>query len=145
MITLALFRKMAEDGVAGLQKEVNFYWEEMPLQRNGSPASGVWLVTRGGTINHGSPKGKNLRTTVDFYVAFADKTKTEDVEAKILAWLLENRCFCELSGENGTASYDYKNIRLFPTQTPQNAGATENGLIVKTASAEIIYDLTKGE
>ena len=38
MITLALFRQMAEDGVAGLVKDRNFFWEEMPLQKDAPTA-----------------------------------------------------------------------------------------------------------
>lgn len=141
MITLALFRQLAEDGVAGLTKDKDLFWEEMPLQSNGKPANGVWIVTRGGSAEN-SPKGLNLKSTVDFYVAFANKVKTEDVHQKILDWLIANPCFCELSGSvSGTTySYDYTNVRVRPTTTPQNDGVTENGLIVKIASAQIIYD-----
>lgn len=144
MITLALFRKMVEEGVAGLigdetNPKRNFYWEEVPLQSQGQPARGVWLITRPGNIER-TRKGLNLRTTVDFYVAFKDKVKIEDVHQAIRRWLIDNRSICELKGNLGTTSYHYSNIRIQPTTTPQNSGATENGLFVKVASAEIIYD-----
>lgn len=141
MITLALFRKMVEDGVAGLTKDKNFFWDEAPLQHNGKPAKGVWLVTRGGDITS-SRKGLNLRTTVDFYVAFSNKAKTEDTYQAIQQWLRANQSLCELSGTiTGTEySYDYSNVRIRPTQSPQNSGVTENGLIIKVASALLVYD-----
>lgn len=142
MITLALFRQMAEEQVAGLIEDENFKWEEMPVPENGEPAEGVWMVTRGGSATD-SPRGYNLRTTVDFYVTFNDKTKTEMVQQEILKWVLKNRCFCELAGTIGSAKYDYRNIRIRPTTTPENAGVTVGGLIVKTASVEIIYNLAK--
>lgn len=140
MITLALFEKMATDEVAGLVRNDGFYWEEAPLQQNGKPASGVWLVTRGGSAQN-SPKGLNLRTTVDFYVAYKNKIKTEKTHLAILNWLIANRGICEMSGQVYGESYEFHNIRINPVQTPQNDGVTENGLIVKVASAEIIYDL----
>lgn len=139
MITLALFEKMAEDNVAGLTKNTDFFWEEMPLQKDGKPAQGVWLVTRGGD-NSTSRNGLNMRTTVDFYVAFKNKVETETVHKMIHDWLTTALGFCELSGSVGGTNYSYTNIRVRPTTTPENAGATENGLIVKVASALLIYD-----
>lgn len=139
MITLALFRQMAADGVANLVKDTNFFLEEAPLQHDGKPANGVWLVTRGGDITT-SRKGLNLRTTIDFYVAFANKAKSEAIHGEILDWLRENRSICRLAGSVGDFSYDFGNIRIQPSQTPQNAGVTENGLVVKVASALLVYD-----
>lgn len=139
MITLALLEKMAEDGVANLTPDKDLFWEELPLQKDGKPANGVWIVTRGG--NAGDAKSHNLHTTVDIYVALANKPKTEAVHQQILQWINQNRGFCELSGSVGGTTYSFTNVRVRPTITPQNFGATDNGLIVKIASAEIIYDL----
>ena len=139
MITLALLKQMASDEVANLEIDKNLFWEEMPLQKDGKPATGVWIVTRGGDA--GDAKGRNQRSTVDFYVALANKPKTEAVHQAILSWIIANRCFCELSGTVGDTAYSFTNVRLRPTTTPQNYGSTENGLIVKIASAEVIYDL----
>lgn len=141
MITLALYRKMAED-IDVLKKDENFFWEEMPLQADGKPASGVWLVTRGGNASN-SPKGLNLKTTFDFYVAFKNKVQTEDVQKKVLEWIIKNPYICRLCGGTDDARYfyDYSNIRIRPTTTPENDGVTENGKIVKMASAQLTYDI----
>lgn len=139
MITLALLEQMVKDKVADLTIDKNLFWEEAPLQKDGKPASGVWLVTRGGDA--GDAKGRNLHTTVDFYVALANKPKTEAVHQEILEWIIANKCFCELSGSVGGTTYSFTNVRIRPTVMPQNFGATENGLIVKIASAEVIYSL----
>lgn len=140
MITLALLQRMVNDNVAGLVIDKNCFWEQAPLQKDGSPASGVWLVTRGGNASN-SPKGLNLRSTVDFYVALANKPKTEEVHQQILKWIIRNPCLCRLTGSVGGASYDYTNVRIRPTTTPQNFVVTQNNLVVKIASAEIIYDI----
>lgn len=144
MITLALYQKMQQDNVAGLADLGNFYWEEMPLQHDGEPASGVWLITRPGNIEN-TTRGLNLRSTVDFYVGLEDKVEIENFLAQIRNWVTTNRYFCELSGSIGDTNYHFTNIRIRPTTTPQNSGVTENGIFVKVASAEIIYDdeLTK--
>lgn len=139
MITLALLKQLADDQVANLTIDKDLFWEEMPLQKDGKPATGVWIVTRGG--NAGDAKGRNQRSTVDFYVALKNKPKTEAVHQAILRWIIANRCFCELSGTVGDTAYSFSNVRLRAATTPQNYGATENGLIVKIASAEVIYDL----
>ena len=111
---------------------------------SGAPAEGVWLVTRGGDAGT-SHNGLNLKTTVDFYVGFANKLKTETVHKQILEYFTENVGFCELSGKYGDFDYAYENIRVRPTATPENVGATENGVIVKVASYNIIYDLITNE
>lgn len=140
MITLALLKQIVDDGVANLVIDQNCFWEQAPLQKDGSPASGVWLVTRGGNASN-SPKGLNLRTTVDFYVALANKPKTEEVHQQILEWMIQNPCICELSGSVGGVTYSYANIRIRPTTTPQNFVITQNNLVVKIASAELVYDI----
>jgi hypothetical protein len=140
MITLGLFEQMAQDGVAGLTRNKDFFWEEMPLQRDGSPAQGVWLVTRQGDLST-SQNGLNLVSIVDFYVGFSNKVRTEAVHTAILQWLLQNKCICCLSGTVGGTTYSYSNVRIRPTTTPENGGATENGTIVKIASARLVYDI----
>lgn len=140
MITLALLKQMVSDNVANLVVDQNCFWEQAPLQKDGSPASGVWLVTRGGNASN-SPKGLNLHSTVDFYVALANKPKTEDVHQQILEWIIRNPCLCRLTGSVGGVTYDYTNVRIRPTTTPQNFVVTQNNLVVKIASAEIIYDI----
>lgn len=139
MITTAIFRKMADDQVAGLVKDSDFFLEEAPLQHDGQPATGVWLVTRGGDASM-SPKKLNLKTTIDFYVAFENKIKIEATHQAILDWIIANRSICELGGSVGGTTYAFSNVRLRPATTPENAGVTENGLLVKVASCSVIYD-----
>ena len=140
MITLALLQEMVGDGVANLVIDKNCFWEQAPLQKDGSPASGVWLVTRGGNAAN-SPKGLNLRSTVDFYVALANKPKTEAVHQEILEWIIKNPCICEMVGSIGGTTYKFTNVRIRPTTTPQNFVVTQNNLVVKIASAELVYDI----
>ena len=140
MITLAILQQMVEDGVADLEIDKNCFWEQAPLQKDGSPASGVWLVTRSGNAMN-SPKGHNLNSTIDFYVALANKPKTEDVHQQILEWIIENPCFCEMTGSVGGTDYSFYNVRIRPTTTPQNVMVTGNNLVVKIASAQLVYDI----
>lgn len=148
MITLALYQQMLKDGVASLHEGQrkgnqddarNFFWEEAPLQVDGKPASGVWIVSRGGDIS-ATHRGLNLRTTVDFYIATRDKTITEQIQQQIRQYLTKNICFCQLSSDADGEKYQFSNVRIRPASTPENAGATENGLIVKIASALLVYD-----
>ena len=140
MITLAILEQMETEDVAGIKVDTNAFWEQAPLLKDGKPAQGIWLVTRGGDASN-SPKGLNLKSTVDFYVALANKPKTEKVHQQILEWILKNPCICELSGSVGGTTYNYENIRIRPTTTPQNFIVSENGLVIKLASANITYDI----
>lgn len=147
MITLAILEQLAADNGDFVIDE-NLFWEEAPLQHDGNPAEGTWIVTRGGSATN-TPKGHNLRTTVDFYVAYADKVETEAALAGIAEWLRSNRYICLMRGPHddnvevigGDFSYSFRNVRILPTTTPVNNGTTENGNIVKIESADIIYDL----
>lgn len=141
MITLAILKQMESENVAGIVVDTNAFWEQAPLLKDGVPAEGIWLVTRGGSASN-SPKGLNLHTTVDFYVALANKPKTETVHQQILEWIIKNPCICELTGSVGGTTYDFTNIRIRPTTTPQNFVVSQNGLVVKVASASIIYDIS---
>lgn len=140
MISLAILKQMASENVANLVIDKNAFWEEAPLQKDGAPAQGVWFITRGGSAQN-SPKGLNLHSTVDIFVALANKPKTEKVHQDILSWLLKNPTFCELAGSVGGVDYDFTNVRIRPTTTPQNSAITQNHLIVKVVSVNIIYDL----
>ena len=141
MITLAIMKQMEADGVAGLEIDKGFYWEEAPLQKDGNPAQGVWIVTRGGSsIN--TPHGKNQATTIDFFIAYNDKTKTEATAAAIAEWIRANLGICKLSGTAGSSQYAFENIRLRQTTTVANYGVTQNGIIVKAISAQVYYDTT---
>ena len=140
MITLALLKHLSDQNTAGLELDQNAFWEEAPLQKDGKPASGVWFITRSG-IAYNSPKGGNLKTTIDIYVAKKNKLETEKVHQDLLIWILKNPSICTLKGEMGGFSYNFENIRIKPTTTPENAMITENGLIVKMASVELTYDI----
>lgn len=140
MITAAILIKLTAD-TPGLTLDQNAFWEEAPLQRDGTPAEGVWLVTRGG--NQTTARGTNQLTTMDFYVAFKNKTKTEKTIESISEWIRTNKTICELSGAVGDSRYNFTNIRIRPATTPTNYGATENGLIVKMASAQVYYDINQ--
>ena len=140
MITLAIMRQMATDCPDSLAIDDNFFWEELPLQRDGKPAEGVWCITRGGSAAN-TPHGINQKTTIDFYVAYNNKMTAESYQAIIAEWIRSNRAICELSGTIGDNSYYFTNIRIAPETTPQNSGATSNGNIVKVASATVVYDL----
>lgn len=139
MIAIAILKKMSQDQVAGLTLDKDFFCEEAPLQKDGKPAQGAWIVTRGGS-NTNTPNGINQQTTLDFYVAYPNKAKTEAVHSEILQWIRANLAICELSGTVGDSQYEFRNIRIRPTTTPQNYGATENGNIVKLASVNVFYD-----
>lgn len=138
MISLAILQQMALD-IEEFVTDENLFWEELPLQHDGKPAEGVWIVTRGGSAIN-TPNGHNLKTTIDFYVAMADKTTAEHYLALIAEWIRAHRVICDLSGSAGDGFYAFENVRIASTTTPMNNGATTNGNIVKTASANVIYD-----
>lgn len=141
MITYAIMKAIADSGTAGLTIDKDFYWEQEPLQANGKPAQGAWLLSRGGS-NVDTTKGLNQRVTIDIYVAYNDKTKTEATLKAIADWIRNNRVICALNGTASGSSYAFTNIRITPATTPQNVGLNAtNGQVIKTVSADIVFDI----
>lgn len=141
MITYAIMKAIAAAGTAGLTIDKDFYWEQEPLQANGKPAQGAWLLSRGGS-NVDTTKGLNQRVTIDIYVAYNDKTTTETTLKAIADWIRNNRVICELNGTVSGSSYAFTNIRITPATTPQNVGLNAtNGQVIKTVSADIVFDI----
>ena len=141
MITYAIMKAIADAGAAGLTIDKDFYWEQEPLQANGKPAQGAWLLSRGGS-NVDTTKGLNQRVTIDIYVAYNDKTKTEATLKAIADWIRNNRIICALNGTASGSSYAFTNIRITPATTPQNVGLNAtNGQVIKTVSADIVFDI----
>lgn len=142
MITIALFQKMALDQVAGLTADKDFFNEELPLQKDGKYAEGTWLVTRGGSAQN-TPRGINQHTTVDVYVAYSNRAKADSIHEAIMAWIRNNASICSLSGTVAGSSYSFANIRIRPATTPQNMGATTNGMLIKMASMDVTFDINQ--
>lgn len=142
MITIAILKQIVADNVAGLVLDKNLFCEENPIKPDGSIAEGVWAVTRGNAIQN-NPRGINLRSTIDFYVALSNRVAIETTHAQILDWIQTHKCFCELSGSVGGANYNLHNVRIRPATTPQNSGTTSNGVLVKVASMVVYYDISK--
>ena len=141
MITYAIMKAIADAGTAGLTIDKDFYWDQEPLQANGKPAQGAWLLSRGGS-NVDTTKGLNQRVTIDIYVAYNDKTKTEATLKAIADWIRNNRVICELNGTASGSSYAFTNVRITPATTPQNVGLNAtNGQVIKTVSADIVFDI----
>ncbi len=141
MITYAIMKAIADAGTAGLTIDKDFYWEQEPLQANGKPAQGAWLLSRGGS-NVDTTKGLNQRVTIDIYVAYNDKTKTESTLKAIADWIRNNRVICALNGTASGSSYAFTNVRIMPATTPQNVGLNAtNGQVIKTVSADIVFDI----
>lgn len=141
MITYAIMKAIADAGTAGLTIDKDFYWEQEPLQANGKPAQGAWLLSRGGS-NVDTTKGLNQRVTIDIYVAYNDKTTTETTLKAIADWVRNNRVICALNGTVSGSSYAFTNVRITPATTPQNVGLNAtNGQVIKTVSADIVFDI----
>ena len=76
-------------------------------------------------------------------MAYSNRAKAENIQKTILDWIRANSSICELSGTVGGISYSFANIRIRPTTTPQNMGATTNGLLIKMASMDVTYDINQ--
>lgn len=135
MVTLHLLKLLEDEGFGVI--DTNLFWEEVPLDSNGDPLDGVWIVTRGTEIS---------RTNVgqqafDIYARYANKLTTAGKLEDILNYLQEAYGeVCELPDVPPYSASVYSNVRIEPVSSVENVGTDENEKIVKLISGIIRYN-----
>lgn len=135
MVTLHLLKLLEDRGFGVI--DTNLFWEEVPLDSNGDPLDGVWIVTRGTEIS---------RTNVgqqafDIYARYANKLTTAGKLEDILNYLQEAYGeVCELPDVPPYSASVYSNVRIEPVSSVENVGTDENEKIVKLISGIIRYN-----
>lgn len=135
MVTLHLLKLLEDEGFGVI--DTNLFWEEVPLDSNGDPLDGVWIVTRGTEIS---------RTNVgqqafDIYARYANKLTTASKLEDILKYLQEAYGeVCELPDVPPYSASVYSNVRIEPVSSVENVGTDENEKIVKLISGIIRYN-----
>lgn len=138
MITLSILKELENEGFGTI--DTNLFLEEAPLDTNGKPKNGLWLVTRGSTVSRTNVEIQSL----DLYSRFTNKLTGHTKLAEALEWLQEAYSdVCTLPAVAPYTTQTYTNVRIFPTSSIQNAGVDENGKIVRVISFDVYYN--KGE
>lgn len=135
MITLHIAKLLANAGFGTLDTDI--FWEEVPINANGVPRNGIWVVTRGVPITR-----TNLHIqSFDIYARYGNKLTTHQKLESILEYL--QTAFvdvCTLPTVPPYSTTVYSNVRIVPTSGIDNVGTDEQDKIIKVVSGEIRWD-----
>ena len=135
MIALHILQLLEDEGFGTI--DTDLFFEEAPLDGQGKPKQGCWIVERGTDVNRLSHQVQNF----DIYSRYTNKlTGYQKLEA-ILNYLQEAYGeVCELPTVTGYSSTVYTNVRIEPTSSVENVGVDENGKVVRSISGIVRYD-----
>lgn len=134
MITLSILKSLANAGFGTI--DTDLFLEEASLNSEGKPKNGVWIVTRGSSVSRLNTEIQSF----DIYSRYANKLTGHKKLEDILEWLREAYGdVCTLPAVAPYTTQAYKNVRIMPTSSIENAGSDENGLIVRVISFDIYY------
>lgn len=134
MIALHILKLLENEGFGTI--DTDLFFEEVPLDGNGVPRQGIWIVERGTSVNRFNTRTQNF----DIYSRYTNKlTGYKKLEA-ILDYLQEAYGeVCTLPAVPPYSSTVYENVRLTPTSSVENVGVDENNKIVRVISGTVQY------
>ena len=136
MVTLHILQLLEDEGFGTI--DTDLFWEDIPVDSNGDPKNGVWIVPRGSTLSR-------FQTTIqafDIYSRYANKiTGSKKLEA-ILQYIKDAYDeVCELPTVPPYSTTLYNEVRLRPVSGIENVGTDEQDKVVRVISAEIQYNI----
>lgn len=138
MITLSLLKQMQTDGLGTIDSDL---WHlEVPLNSQGVPAMGAWIVPRGAPV---SRFNVNIQP-FDFYFRHTNKNTSLMRAEQFLNYLQESYSdICELPSYEPIFSQTYSDVTITPTDSVSYVGEDENRKLVFVISGEINYKENK--
>lgn len=135
MVTLHVLKLLEDNGFGTI--DTDLFWEEAPLNANGDPAKGVWIVSRAAPLSR-----VNVTTQpFDIYARFGNKLETHSILENILHFLQDQYGeTCELPTVTPYSETLYTNVRLTPTSGIERTGTDQQDMIVMSISGQVQYD-----
>jgi hypothetical protein len=136
MISLHIAKWLEDEGFGTIDQDI--FWEEVPLDPNGKPYDGIWVVTRGSALNRFNTTTQQF----DIYSRYANKItgslKLEQILEKIMEAYGD---VCTLPTVPPYSLTNYGNVRLRPVSGIENVGSDAQDKIVRVISAEVQYNI----
>jgi hypothetical protein len=134
MVTLHLAKWLEQEGFGTLDTDI--FWEEVPLNSEGNPKDGIWVVSRSPVVGRIDIGVQNF----DIYARFANKVTTGKKLNDILNRLRDAyEDVCTLPTVPPYSLAEYSNVTIEPTSGVDNVGSDEQEKIVKVISGTIQY------
>ena len=135
MIALHLLKLLEDEGFGTIDQDL--FFEEAPLDKQGNPKNGVWIVERGTAVTRFTHQTQNF----DIYSRYTDKITGYKKLGDILDFLQEAYDeVCTLPAVPPYSNAVYENTRIVPTSSVENVGVDENNKIVRVISGSITYE-----
>ena len=135
MIALHILKLLEQEGFGTI--DTDLFFEEAPLDGNGVPKNGIWIVERGAPASRLTWRVQNF----DIYSRYTNKLTGYKKLEDILDYLQEAFSeVCELPIVSPYSTANYYNVRITPTSGVENVGVDENNKIVRVISGTVQYE-----
>ena len=134
MIALHILKLLEDEGFGTIDSDL--FFEEAPLDGQGKPKQGCWIVERGASVNRFNTQTQNF----DIYSRFSNKLTGYKKLEGILDFLQEAYGeVCELPAVPPHSSTVYRNVRIEPQGSVENVGTDVDNKIVRVISGTVQY------
>lgn len=135
MIALHILKLLEDSGFGTI--DTDLFFEEAPLDSQGKPKQGMWIVERGTSVNRFNTQTQNF----DIYSRYTNKLTGYKKLESILEYLQEAYGeVCTLPPVPPHSSTVYNDVRIEPTSSVENVGVDDNGKIVRVISGVVRYN-----
>jgi len=135
MIALNILKLLEQEGFGTI--DTDLFFEEAPLDKQGNPVNGVWIVERGVPVTR-------FRVGIqafDIYSRYTNKITGNQKLENILAYMQEAYgTVCTLPTVPPYTTTIYSNVTITPTSGIENVGTDENNKIVRVISGQVQYE-----
>lgn len=134
MILLSILKQLQNENFGTI--DVDLFYEEVPLEKDGTPKEGVWIVSRGSVVNRFNTEIQAF----DLYSRYKNKITGAAKLYEVLNYLKEAYGdVCDLPAALPYSTKVYESVRITPTSGVENVGSDENGKVVRVISGEVYY------
>lgn len=138
MVTLHIAALLAQEGFGTLDQDI--FWEDMPINAQGDPIDGLWVVARGSALS----RFDTTTQAFDIYSRSSNKLESSKQLEDILEFLKDAYGeVCELPTVPPYSLTEYIEVRLRPVSGIENVGVDEQDKVVRVISAEVQYLINK--
>lgn len=136
MITLHILKLLEDNGFGTI--DTDLFCEEMPIDKQGNPIQGIWIVSRGSEVNRVDIGNQNF----DIYSRYTNKLTGAVKLDNILNFLKESYGdVCTLPTVPPHSLTEYYNVRITPTSGVENVGIDDQDKVVRVISGNVKYKI----
>lgn len=136
MVTLHLAKLLSDEGLGTLDSDL--FWEEAPIDSDGRPLDGMWIVPRGVPLTRQNATVQAF----DIFSRYANKVTGSKKLQAILSYLTDAYGeVCELPTVPPYSTDLYYNVRLIPTSGIENVGSDAQDKVVRVISGQVQFNL----